>query len=142
MKRINVTKTYLPPLDQYISQMKKVWRREWVTNGGPVVQELEEKLKKKLGVKYLFFVSNGTIALQIAIKALGLKDEVITTPYTYVATTSSLAWENCNPVFADIEKDSLTIDPKEIIKKITKKQPELSAFMFMVIPAMLNQSKK
>lgn len=82
---------------------------------------MEKELRKYLGVKHLFLVANGTLALQIAIKALGLKKEVITTPFSYVATTSSLVWEGCKPVFADIDPQTLTIDPEEIKKKITKK---------------------
>lgn len=118
---INVTKTYLPPLAEYNKYLKKIWKSRHVTNHGPFVNELENKLKKYLCVKHLFVVTNGTIALQIAIKALELKNEVITTPFSYVATTSSLVWGGCKPIFADVEPDTLTIDPKEIEKKITKK---------------------
>ena len=121
MKKINVTKTSLPPINEYIKYLRSIWKSGHVTNHGPLVNEFEDKLKKYLGVKYLFFVSNGTIALQIAIKALGLKNEVITTPFSYVATTSSLVWENCKPIFADIDPETLTIDPDEIERKITKK---------------------
>lgn len=121
MKKIYVTKTYLPPLDEYIKYLKGIWKHGHITNHGPLVAKLEKDLKKYLGVKHLFCVSNGTMALQIAIKALGLKNEVITTPFSYVATTSSLVWEGCKPIFADIEPETLTIDPKEIEKKITKK---------------------
>ncbi len=87
---INVTKTYLPPLEEYVRYLEGIWERGQVTNNGPLVKELEARLKEYLGVKYLFFVSNGTIALQIAIKALGLNGEIITTPFSYVATTSSI----------------------------------------------------
>ena len=85
-----------------------------------MVTTLEKKLKKYLGVKHLFFVSNGTAALEIAIKALGLQKEIITTPFSYVATTSSIVWMNCEPVFADIDENSLCINPDLIQKKITK----------------------
>lgn len=117
---INVTKSYLPPLEEYTKYLKKIWNKTHLTNFGPLSVELEQKLKKRLGVKHLFFVSNGTIAIQIAIKALELKKEIITTPFTYVATTSSIVWENCTPVFADIDPDTLCIDPRSIEKKITK----------------------
>jgi len=127
MKKINVTKTYLPPRAEYERFLKKIWRNGWITNHGPLVGELENKLKRYFGVKHLFFVANGTIALQIAIKALGLKDKVITTPFSYIATTSSLVWENCSPVFADIEPATLTIDPAEIEKKITPKTTGIMA---------------
>lgn len=90
-----------------------------MTNHGPVVSELESELKKFLGAKHVFFVANGTLALQLAIKALDLHGEVITTPFSYVATTSSLVWEGCKPVFVDIDSQSLTIDPKKIETAIT-----------------------
>lgn len=118
---INVTKAYLPPIEEYNYYLKKIWENNWLTNHGPLVNELEDKLKKYLGVKHLFFISNGTLALQIAIKALGLKDEVITTPFSYIATTSSLIWEGCSPVFADIDRDTLNIDPGKLEEKITEK---------------------
>ena len=116
---INVTKAYLPPLAEYTKYLEGIWERCHLTNNGPLVQELEKKLKEYLGVKHLFFVNNGTIALQIAIKALGLKGEIITTPFSYVATTSSIVWEGCTPVFADIDPDTLTISPVAIEKAIT-----------------------
>jgi dTDP-4-amino-4,6-dideoxygalactose transaminase len=116
---INVTKTFLPPLAEYSEYLKGIWERGHVTNHGPLVAELEQKLKELFGVKHFFFVNNGTIALQIAIKALDLSGKVITTPFSYVATTSSLVWENCRPVFADIKDDTLCIDPGLIRKAIT-----------------------
>lgn len=116
---INVTKSYLPPIEEYQKYLSKIWESSWLTNQGPLVQELEHKLKEYLGVENLLFVSNGTIAIQIAIKALDLKGEIITTPFSYVATTSSIIWENCTPVFADIDNRSLCIDPKNIEKLIT-----------------------
>lgn len=118
---INVTKTFLPPLDEYIEQLKKIWNTNWVTNQGPLVEELEFKLKEYLGVKNLLLVSNGTIALQIAIKALELKGEIITTPFSYVATTTSILWENCSPVFCDIEENTFCMDADKIEEVITGK---------------------
>ncbi|NNF99192.1 MAG: DegT/DnrJ/EryC1/StrS family aminotransferase, partial [Desulfobacteraceae bacterium] len=85
---INVTKPFLPPYEDYQKLIRKVWEREWLTNNGPLVNELELKLKKYLGINHLLFLSNGTIALQIAIRALELQGEIITTPFSYVATTS------------------------------------------------------
>jgi dTDP-4-amino-4,6-dideoxygalactose transaminase len=117
---INVTKTYLPPLEEYQKYLEKIWENSWVTNNGPLLRELEEKLRDYLGVKHLFYASNGTVVLQIALKALNIKKEVITTPFSYVATTTSLLWENCTPVFADIESSSYTIDPDKIEKLITE----------------------
>lgn len=118
---INVTKTYLPPLEEYTEYLKKIWKTGFITNQGPLIEELENKLKEYLGVKNILIVSNGTIALQIAIKALGLENEVITTPYSYVATTTSLLWENCKPVFCDIESKTFCINPEKIETKITEK---------------------
>jgi len=111
---INVTKTFLPPLDEYIKYLEKIWETHWVTNQGPLAEDLESKLKEYLNVKNLLLVSNGTIALQLAIKALNLKDEIITTPYSYVATTNSILWENCTPVFCDIENKTFCIDANKI----------------------------
>lgn len=111
---INVTKPFFPPIDEYKYYLDQIWKREWITNNGPLVNELELKLKEYLGIDHLLFLSNGTIALQIAIKALGLDGEVITTPFSYVATTSSLVWEGCTPIFVDIDSDTLNIDPNKI----------------------------
>jgi dTDP-4-amino-4,6-dideoxygalactose transaminase len=116
---INVTKTFLPPFEEYIAQVKRAWDKGWVTNNGELVQELEQKLKEYLGVKHLLFCSNGTSALQIAIKALNLTGDVITTAFSYVATTNVILWENCNPVFVDIEEETLCIDADKIEAAIT-----------------------
>jgi dTDP-4-amino-4,6-dideoxygalactose transaminase len=116
---INVTRTFFPPLEEYVEYLKGIWERKHLTNHGPLVLQLEEKLKGHLECPHLFFLNNGTIALQIAIKALGLKGKVITTPFSYVATTSSIVWENCEPVFVDIDPHTLCIDPLEIEKAIT-----------------------
>lgn len=124
---INVTKSFLPPIEEYIEQIKTVWKTNWLTNQGPLVDELEDKLKKFLNVKNLFLVSNGTIALQIAIKALELEGEIITTPYSYVATTSSILWENCTPVFCDINKNNFNIDPDKIQTLISENTSAIMA---------------
>lgn len=116
---INVTQTFLPPLEEYVAQLQRIWDSKWLTNRGELVKELEEKLKKYLGVKDLLAVNNGTIALQVAIKALGLKGDIITTPFSYVATVSSIIWENCSPVFVDIDPHLLTIDEAGIEEAIT-----------------------
>ena len=116
---INVTKTYLPPFEEYVALVKEAYDAGWITNNGKLVQRLEAQLKEYLGVKHLFFCTNGTITLQIAIKALGLKGEIITTPFSYVASTNSIVWENCNPVFVDIDPGSFCIDPNRIEAAIT-----------------------
>ncbi len=125
--RINVTKSYLPPLEDYVNYLQRIWDSSQLTNNGPLVQELEAKLKEYLGVKHLFFVSNGTIALQIAIKALDLHGEIITTPFSYVATTSSIVWEGCQPVFVDIDPQTLNIDPDRIEAAITPRTTAILA---------------
>lgn len=120
-KEIPVTKPFMPPILEYMEYLKGAWEREYITNNGPLVQKLEKELKNYLGVPWLKYVSNGTIALQLAIKALDLKGEIITTPFSYVATTSSIVWENCTPVFADINPETLNIDPNSIEEVITDK---------------------
>jgi dTDP-4-amino-4,6-dideoxygalactose transaminase len=124
---INVTKTYLPPLEEYVRYLEGIWARGQLTNNGPLVKELEARLKEYLGVKHLFFVSNGTIALQIAIKALDLHGEIITTPFSYVATTSSIVWEGCRPVFVDIDPESLNLSPDLIEAAITPRTTAILA---------------
>lgn len=117
---INVTQTFLPPLEEYIENLASAWDAKWLTNRGRLVKELEEKIAVHLGIQDILLVNNGTIALQIAIKALGLSGEIITTPFSYVATVSSIVWENCTPVFVDIDKDYLTIDETAIEAAITE----------------------
>ncbi len=124
---INVTQTYLPPLEEYVGYLERIWESKWVTNRGELVRELEQKLEVYLGVQGLLLVNNGTIALQIAIKALGLTGEIITTPFSYVATVSSIVWENCTPVFVDIDPDHLTIDENKIEDAITEKTSAILA---------------
>lgn len=141
-KKINVTKTYLPSLTKYTDYLKKIWKNGHLTNHGPLVFELENKLKNYFNAKHVFFVTNGTVALQIAIKALELKDEVITTPFSFVATTSSLVWENCKPVFADIDPMTLTINPDEIENKITKKTTGILATHVYGNPCHIEKIKK
>jgi len=123
---IPVTKPFLPPKAEYQTYLDGIWERNWLTNNGPLVNELELSLKEYLGLDHLLFLSNGTVALQIAIKALELKGEIITTPFSYVATTSSIVWEGCTPVFVDILPDKLTIDPAKIEAAIT---PATSAIL-------------
>ncbi len=116
---INVTKTYLPNKEKYKEYVDEIYANGWLTNNGPLVQKLEKRLAEYLGVKNIVLVSNGTIALEIAYKALNLTNEVITTPFSFVATTSSLMISNLKPVFADIDDKSFNINPKNIEKFIT-----------------------
>ncbi len=118
---INVTKTFLPPQQEYNAILKRAWDKNWITNRGVLVQELEESLKNYLGVPHIIATTNGTLPLQIAIKALKLEGEIITTPFSYVASTSAIVWEGCTPVFIDIHPEYLTIDETKIEEAITKK---------------------
>ena len=124
---IPITKPFLPPLEEYQTYLSGIWTRNWLTNMGPLASNLEIKLKNHLKVNHLLFVANGTIALQMAIKALNLKGEVITTPFSFIATTSSIVWEGCNPIFVDIDNDTLNIDPSKIEDVITERTTAILA---------------
>jgi len=124
---ITVTKTSLPDLEKYLEYLKRIWSTRWLTNDGEFVQLLERKLEEYLKSKNLALVSNGTLALQLALKALGLKGEVITTPFTFVATTNVILWEGLTPVFADIDPETLNIAPKEVEKRINEKTSAILA---------------
>lgn len=117
---IPVTKPFLPPQESYSKYLNGIWQLNWLTNMGPLASELEMKLKEHLKVEHLLFVTNGTVALQMAIKALDLKGEIITTPFSFIATTSSIVWEGCKPVFVDIDEKSLNIDASKIEAAITE----------------------
>lgn len=117
---IPVTKPFMPPKEEYLNYLDGIWEREYLTNNGPLVRRLENELKAYLDISHISFVSNGTIALQIAIKALELQGEIITTPFSYVATTSSIVWEGCTPVFVDIDPYTLNINPELIQEAITE----------------------
>ena len=119
---INVTQTFLPPLAEYEKQLQRVWKNKWLTNRGELALELEKKLKDYLQIKAnILLTTNGTIPLQIALKSLGKGGEIITTPFTYVATTSAIVWEGFTPVFVDIHPEYLTIDETKIESAITSK---------------------
>lgn len=124
---IQVVKPFLPPMEEYSKLLEGIWKRQWLTNMGPLASELEMKLKDHLSLKHLLFVTNGTVALQMAIKALNLRGEIITTPFSFVATTSSIVWEGCTPVFVDIDPNSLNIDPSKIEAAITDKTTAIIA---------------
>jgi dTDP-4-amino-4,6-dideoxygalactose transaminase len=118
---INVTKTFFPPIEEYQEQLQRIWKNQWLTNRGELVLELEDKLKKYLQVEHILVTNNGTIPIQIALKLLGNGGEIITTPFSYVATTAAIVWENCTPVFVDIHPEYLTIDETKIESAITSK---------------------
>lgn len=126
-KMIPITKPFMPPAAEYQAYLNGIWEREWLTNNGPLVQELEQKLKTYLGLEQLLFVGNGTVALQFAIRALELSGEIITTPFSYIATTSSIVWEDCKPVFVDIDPATLNIDPALIEASLTSETTAILA---------------
>ncbi|WP_267154394.1 DegT/DnrJ/EryC1/StrS family aminotransferase [Xanthomarina sp. F2636L] len=117
----------MPNQDEYQEILKKSWDKNWMTNRGDLVKKLETKIKSKFHIPYMIATTNGTLPIQIALKTLRLTGEIITTPFSYVATTSSIVWEGLTPVFVDIEVDTFTIDPKKIEKKITEKTSAILA---------------
>ncbi|MCW3995879.1 MAG: DegT/DnrJ/EryC1/StrS family aminotransferase [Candidatus Bathyarchaeota archaeon] len=124
---INVTKSDLPNLELYIEYLKKIWSNNWLTNDGELVQLLEKKLEEYLGVQNVVLTSNGTLALQLTLRAMEIKGEVITTPFTFAATTNALVWEGLTPVFADINPETYNIDPKAVEEKIADKTTAILA---------------
>ena len=112
---------------EYNKYIEGIWQRQWLTNNGPLVNDLEMRLKAHLQLDHLLFVTNGTIALQMAIKALNLTGEIITTSFSFIATTSSIVWEGALPKFIDIDPDSLNIDPAKIEAAITNKTSAILA---------------
>lgn len=120
--KIYVTKSFMPPFEEYNSYLKTIYESRVLTNHGPCVQAFEAKMQKFLNVDNFHYVTNGTIALQIALNALDINEgEIITTPFSYVATTSSILWQRCKPVFVDVEPDNFTIDAEKIEQAITPK---------------------
>jgi dTDP-4-amino-4,6-dideoxygalactose transaminase len=124
---INVTKTFFPPIEDYQKQLQRIWENEWLTNNGELYKELSSKLKDYLGVNQIIPMTNGTLPLHIALNAFANQGEVITTPFSYVATTASIVWEKCTPVFVDIHPEYLTIDETKIEAAITDKTTAILA---------------
>ena len=125
-EKIYVTQPYLPPLEEFIPYLEQIWANKVLTNGGPFHQQLEQALCRYLGVPHISLFSNGTLALITALQALRIKGEVITTPYSFVATAHALLWQNCTPVFVDIEPHTLNLDPAKIEAAIT---PQTTAIL-------------
>ncbi|MDQ1088734.1 DegT/DnrJ/EryC1/StrS aminotransferase family protein [Siphonobacter sp. SORGH_AS_1065] len=138
-EKIFVTKSYLPPKEEYTAYLTGIWERSHLTNQGPLVLELEQKLRDYLDVEHLHFASNGTIVLQMALKALKITGEVITTPFSYCATSHVIAWENATPIFADIREEDLCIDPDCIEALITPKTQAILATHVYGIPCQLER---
>jgi len=121
MNNIYVTKPSMPPLSEFLPYLEEIWDNQILTNGGPFHAQLEESLCKYLGVDYISLFNNGTIALMVALKALGIEGEVITTPFTFIATSHSLLWNGLHPVFVDISPETLNLNPEKISAAITPK---------------------
>ncbi len=136
MQRINVTKTFLPSLEEYQAYLPQIWESGQITNQGSLLLEFEEKSKQALGVDDFHFVTNGTMALQLALCGLGITEgEVITTPFSYVATVSSILWKHCTPIFVDIDPDTLCIDPEKIEAAITSQTKAIMPVHVFGVPA-------
>jgi len=120
-KKINVTQPFLPPLEEFIPYLEKIWNSKWLTNNGPFHKQLEQELAEYLGVKHISLFSSGTIALVTALQTLRISGEVITTPYSFVATAHSLLWNGLQPVFVDIDPVTCNLDPEKIEAAITPK---------------------
>ncbi|MEO8414440.1 MAG: DegT/DnrJ/EryC1/StrS family aminotransferase [Ginsengibacter sp.] len=139
---INVTKTFLPPFEEYTAILKRAWDKAWITNNGELVQELEMRLKEFLGTYNLLFTANGTVPLQMALKVLNITKEVITTPFSYVATTNVILWEGCKPVFVDIDSETLCIDADKIEEAITPHTQAILATHVYGIPCDVEKIKR
>lgn len=126
LKTITVTSPLLPPLEEFIPYLEDIWERKWITNNAHYHQELEKNLAKYLGVPYLSLFTNGTLPLLIALQALKVKGEVITTPYSFVATTHAIWWNRLTPVFVDVDPATGNLDPAKIEPAIT---PETTAIL-------------
>ena len=124
---VPVTKSFLPPIEEYNAQIQRVWANQWLTNRGPLILELEDKLKEYLKIENIIITNNGTIPLQIALKLFGNNGEIITTPFSYIATTAAIVWEQCTPVFVDIHPEYLTINETKIEDAITPKTTAILA---------------
>lgn len=118
---IYVTQPYMPSLEEFIPYLQQIWQNKWLTNNGPLHKQLERELADYLGVKYISLFSNGTLALMSALQALSISGEVITTPFSFVATTHSLWWNKITPVFVDVEPEYLNLDPNKIEAAISER---------------------
>lgn len=134
-KIINVTKSYLPPLEEFIDEISILWENHYLTNYGQLNNKLVDDIKKYLKIDNIHYVTNGTISLQLAINALDIQSgEIITTPFTYIATLSSILWQRCTPVFVDINKNNFNIDVTKIEQKITDNTQAIMAVHCFGIP--------
>ena len=125
---INVTRSFMPPIEEYQKYLEQIWESRYLTNEGPLLNKLNDRLKKYLKIDNIELVTNGTIALQLALRALDISEgEIITTPFSFVATSTSIIWERCKPIFVDIDEENLCIDPNKIENAITKNTKAIMA---------------
>jgi dTDP-4-amino-4,6-dideoxygalactose transaminase len=137
-KPINVTRPFLPPLDEFYKGLSEIWETAWLTNNGPVVQRFTRELCDFLETDNICLFNNGALALQIALQGMGISGEVITTPFTFVATTHALYWNKIRPVFVDIEPKYYTIDPEKVEAAITPWTTAILAVHVYGHPCQLN----
>ena len=116
---IYVTRPFLPPLEQFKEGLEEIWKNGWLTNNGPILNRYQDALCQMFGTQNICLFNNGTLALQIALQGMQVSGEVITTPFTFVATTHALYWNKVRPVFVDIEPDQYTLDPKRVEEAVT-----------------------
>jgi dTDP-4-amino-4,6-dideoxygalactose transaminase len=127
VKPINVTETYTPPIERYSQYLEKALSKKWLTNRGALTLDLEKRITEQFDLDHLTLMTNGTLPIQIALKVLGKGGEIITTPFSYIATSAAIVWENCTPVFVDIDPVYWTIDETQIEAAITDKTTAILA---------------
>lgn len=141
-KMTTVTKSDLPSLESYVKYLREIWASKWLTNDGQFVRKLETRLQDYLRVRNLVLLSNGTLALQLALRVCELKGEVITTPFTFAATTNVIIWEGLTPVFADIDPETFNINPIDVERKITDKTCSILAVHVYGNPCYVDELQK
>lgn len=139
MNNITVTSPLLPNLDEFNAMLKEIWASKWITNNGQFHQQLEKALAEYLKVPYISLFTNGTLPLLTALQALRITGEVITTPYSFVATTHSIWWNGCRPVFVDIEEETCGIDPEKIEAAISPKTTAIMPVSCYGKPCKMNE---
>lgn len=142
MSKILVTKPYQAPFDEITAEMQRAWDAKWLTNNGPLLKEFEARLNAYLGTGECAVVSNGTVAIQVAMQALEVSGEIITTPFSYVATTSTIVWERCTPVFVDVDPNTFNIDSAKIEAAITPKTSAVLATHVFGVPCNVEAIQK
>ncbi len=136
---IYVTRPYLPPIEEFVAGLQGIWDSRWLTNNGPVLQQFTGQLSSYLGTDNVCLFNNGTLALQLGLQGMGISGEVITTPFTFVATTHTLYWNKLRPVFVDIEPDYYTLDPEKVEAAITPRTSAILAVHVFGYPCRLKE---